>query len=289
MRSRRSCGHHGFTLVELLVVIAVIAVLIGILLPSLGKARAAAIRTQCMSNQRQVLIGLEMYKSNNRGKMPPYIPGGNMAGSSIVRFDKTDNDNFNSPGNQPFPNGRRGTTADGWANLGFVVYGKYIKDGRIFYCPTSTYFTYDGYQEHWKLPFNDTSYSRIWSGYLYRIGGHGSVASLGGLYSKDQTDERLFIEKAVQGKIRGGVRSLTTEMFGYNPYVPANWPHQRPFGMCVGWTDGHVSYSVMSAKDWYIIAGYKQLGDPDKHMLMLFRWAFDENNLQKVRTALGIK
>ncbi|WP_428937940.1 type II secretion system protein [Fontivita pretiosa] len=277
----------GFTLVELLVVIGVIAVLISILLPSLNKARAAAIRTQCMSNQRQLLQGLEMYRANSRGKMPVYIPGGNLAGSSIVRFDKSDHDNFSRQ--TPFPNGRGGTTGDGWANLGWLVYGKYVKDGRIFYCPSSTYFVYENWEGEWKSAWNSSSYGRIWSGYLYRIGGHGSVGSLGSQYSKDQADEREFIEKAVAGKIKKGVRSLTTEMFGYNPYVPANWPHQRPYGMVVGWTDGHVTYCVMDRKDWFIIGGYKQLGDPDKHMLMLFRWAFDEDNLQKVRNALGIK
>ena len=278
----------AFTLVELLVVIGIIAVLVGVLLPTLNKARAAAIRSQCMSNQRQVLQGLEMYKSNYHGKMPIYIPGGNMAGSAIVRFDKGDNDNFNNPANQPFPNGRRGTTGDGWANLGWLVYGKYIKDGRVFYCPTSSYFTYDSYETSWNQAFTADSYSRIWSGYLYRIGGHGSAGSLGSAYSKDSADERTFIEKAVNGKIQRGIRSITTEMFGYNPYVPANWPHQRPYGMVVGWSDGHVTYSVMDRRDWFIIGGYTQLNDPDKHMLMLFRWAFDEDDLSKVRKALNI-
>jgi prepilin-type N-terminal cleavage/methylation domain-containing protein len=276
---------NGFTLVELLVVIGVIALLISILLPSLNKARMAAVRTQCMSNQRQVLIGLEMYKANSRGKMPIYIPGGNMAGSAIIRFDKADHDAFNAPLVPAFPKGRRGTTIEGWSNLGWVVYGKYIKDGRIFYCPTSTYFGYD--DASWKRALSGESFSRIWSGYVYRIGGHGSTGALDA-YPKDRDDERLMIDKAVAGKVKGSVRSLTTEMYGYNPIVPGNWPHQRPYGMCVGWTDGHVSYVVMDAKDWYIIRGWKELADTDKHMHMLFRWAFDENNLGKVRKALGI-
>jgi prepilin-type N-terminal cleavage/methylation domain-containing protein len=55
---------RGFTLVELLVVIAVIAVLISMLLPALGKARGMAMRTLCSGNLRQVGIGKEVYMTD---------------------------------------------------------------------------------------------------------------------------------------------------------------------------------------------------------------------------------
>lgn len=57
-------NREAFTLVELLVVVAIIALLVAVLLPALGKAREAARAAVCMSNQRQSYTGLGMYAAD---------------------------------------------------------------------------------------------------------------------------------------------------------------------------------------------------------------------------------
>lgn len=57
----------GFTLVELLVVISIIALLLSILMPSLGKVRRKAQSVVCGSNLRQIGIGMQLYLQDNRG------------------------------------------------------------------------------------------------------------------------------------------------------------------------------------------------------------------------------
>lgn len=73
----------GFTLIELMIVIAIIAILAAILVPNFLKARAQGQLTACKSNCKNIATALEMYASDNSGRYPldgqfaPSLTGGN--------------------------------------------------------------------------------------------------------------------------------------------------------------------------------------------------------------------
>ena len=112
----------GFTLVELLVVIGIIALLVSILLPALARARAQANAVRCMAQLQQISTGLVLYSTNNHGYVVPsynmpFAPG------------ETVNNNTGGP-DQPI---------EGWASIldrdGYVRGNPEKNTNTVFYCP----------------------------------------------------------------------------------------------------------------------------------------------------------
>jgi len=117
----------GFTLVELLVVIGIIAVLIGILLPALNKARQNAKRVECAAYLRQIGVATHAYANDNKGKLPPK--------RQDMKGDPTFSPAFTAL--YALDMGPNSGTPDPGSSIRRMVNRKYLGNSKIEQCPSA--------------------------------------------------------------------------------------------------------------------------------------------------------
>jgi competence protein ComGC len=153
---------RGFTLIDVLVTLAVVVILIALLLPSLGRVRETAHQVICRSNVRQIGIGISMYAEDNSDRMMSSVhvlPDGNVGrpwDTSLLRLAPQQVSNIAGP----------------WDGVGRLYQFDYLPAPKLFYCPSHHGRNgFRDYEDEWAA----RSPSVISGNYQYR--GRGPLAS----------------------------------------------------------------------------------------------------------------
>lgn len=147
-RPLSSTRSRGFSLIELMVVLAVTMLLASILFPALGGVRETANRMACASNQRQIGLGITMWADDHNGNLPASYFGSKEAWQPQEMMAAT-------VGEKP---------AD-WEGLGWLVSGHYLDSPACLYCPShSGEHSFDRYRDDLAHPITPT---RIYLNYHY--------------------------------------------------------------------------------------------------------------------------
>jgi type II secretory pathway pseudopilin PulG len=125
-------SRRAFTMIDVLVSITVVAILISIMLPTLGRVNETARRAVCQSNIRQIGLGMIMYADDWKGQLPPsqFIPGSNSR-SRNADYEPQRTVQVRVP----LASGGMGSSTS-WDGLGLLFQLGYVSAGKVFYCPS---------------------------------------------------------------------------------------------------------------------------------------------------------
>jgi len=201
-----SSARRGFTLIDLLVSIFVIAILISLMLPSLSKVTESARRVACQSNVRQMGLGIVMYADDWKGHLPPSVF---LVNDPARRLEPKPEEMLTlriGAGQPPL------SSPSAWDGLGVLFVSDYLPAPKLFYCPSHRGdHPFSKYAKRWGRDGGE-----VVSNYHYR--GQGPV-SRNPADRYRRTDNLYLIDPAQSSLVADGMR----ERSDYNHKVGSNF------------------------------------------------------------------
>lgn len=253
--------NHAFTLIELLVVIAIIVILAALLLPALASAREKGRRTVCLSNARQIGLGIQMYAQDHEGRIPygPKAPP------------------FTSPANL-YPSTGAPTSLLSLQNgapvgLGLMLQHHLATQPKVLFCP-STDQPLDTEAELAKVGTYQAQGS-----YYYRHGGNTELFDVPG---GTNTNPNLRLENLGQNRNGQPIRALVMDTLFLCPQDLAAFnvkprTHHRQKSATILFSDGHASVRPNKDNRFTVdVTDYSQVRDSFNKILQAFERADTE-------------
>lgn len=159
---KRACrARRGFTLIDVLVSLAVIAVLVGLMLPALTAIRETSRKVICSSNIRQIGLSTFMYANDYKGQLPT----SRFYGKSIF-YDQGPFDPSTLMQARVAPPTPTSPQTNPWDGLGLLFGRQYCSAAQVYYCPShKSIHRYETYAEGWNGAPED-----VFTNFQYRAG-----------------------------------------------------------------------------------------------------------------------
>lgn len=149
-------------MIDLLVSLAIVAILIALMLPAISMVRESTRKVICASNMRQIGLGISMFAEDNNGVLPDseFLPASARANTSTTGLPERMDTVLLSASEFP------GSLVDRWDGLGHLIHGEYLSAPNTLYCPSHRgNFMFEDAQSVWsRIDIAD----EIIVNYLYR-------------------------------------------------------------------------------------------------------------------------